>query len=210
TCRSMRRTDEEITLASIDQDGLLLPRFEQLWPAPRVAADAFLPRNRFELVVVDHDGWIGVRKDFRGNRIAFVNELEAALDLAAAGCHVPAILGVDFDRPSITFAYINGAVVREALAQAGAPMRDRDVRPDRAALGDRRMQREQREAGRGLVDKVLEPESIARIGQNLLAIHRTGYTVEDVKYGNVIIDVTKTPFFVDWERALPLRRFSST
>ena len=121
--------NEEITLASIDQDGLLLARFEQLWPAPRVAADAFLPRSRFELVVVDHDGWIGVRKDFRGNTVAFVNELEAALDLAAAGCHVPAILGVDFNRPSITFSYINGAVVREALAQAGAPTRDRDVRP---------------------------------------------------------------------------------
>ncbi len=157
TCRAIRRPNEEITLASIDQDGLLLARFEQLWPAPRVvAADAFLPRSRFEVVVVDHDGWIGVRKDFRGNRIAFVNELEAALDLAAAGCHVPAILGVDFDRPSITFSYINGAVVREALAQAGAPMRDRDVRPDRAALSDRRIQRERREAGRGLVDKVLD------------------------------------------------------
>ena len=210
TCRAIRRPNEEITLASIDQDGLLLARFEQLWPAPRVAVDAFLPRSRFELVVVDHDGWIGVRKDFRGNRVAFVNELEAALDLAAAGCQVPAILGVDFDRPSITFSYINGAVVREALAQAGAPMRDRDVRPDRAALSDRRIQRERREAGRGLVDKVLEPETIARIGQTLLAIHRAGYTVEDVKYGNVIIEVTKTPYFVDCERALPLRQFSRT
>lgn len=66
TCRAIRRPNEEITLASIDQDGLLLARFEQLWPAPRVtAANAFLPRSRFELVVVDHDGWIGVRKDFR-------------------------------------------------------------------------------------------------------------------------------------------------
>ena len=35
-------------------------------------------------------------------------------------------------------------------------------------------------------------------------------TVEDVKYGNVIVEVTKTPYFVDWERALPLRRFSRT
>jgi tRNA A-37 threonylcarbamoyl transferase component Bud32/SAM-dependent methyltransferase len=208
TCRAVRRPNEEITLASIDQDGLLLARFEHLWPAPRVAADAFLPRSRFELVVVDHDGWIGVRKDFRGDRIAFVDELEAALDLAAAGCHVPAILGVDFERPSITFAYINGAVVRETLAQAGAPMRDRDVRPDQAALSDRTIQRERREAGRRLVDKVLEPETIARIGEAMLAIHRAGYTMEDVKYGNVIIEATKTPYFVDCERALPLRQFS--
>src|SRR5262245_56649861 len=87
-------------------------------------------------------------------------------------------------------------------------MRDRDVRPDHAALSDRRIRRERREAGRRLVDKVLEPETIARIGQAMLAIHRAGYTVEDVKYGNIIIEVTKTPYFVDCERALPLRRFS--
>src|SRR6266567_690027 len=53
TCREITGPNEEIALASIDQDGLLLARFEPLWPAPRVAADAFLPRSRFELVVVD-------------------------------------------------------------------------------------------------------------------------------------------------------------
>jgi SAM-dependent methyltransferase len=56
----------------------------------------------------------------------------------------------------------------------------------------------------------LEPETIASIGQTMLAIHRAGYTVEDVKYGNVIIEVNKTPYFVDCERALPLRQFSHT
>src|SRR6266851_6940440 len=209
-CRPLRRPNEEIVLADIDQDGFLQPRFPQFWTAPSIDAYSFLPRNRFELFVVDRDGWVGVRKNFRENRIAFASELEAVLDLSAVCSHVPAILGVDFERLSITFAYISGAIVREALAQAGAPIRDRDVQPDRAALSDRRIQRERREAGRRLVDKVLEPETIARIGQTLLAIHRAGYTVEDVKYGNVIIEVTKTPYFVDCERALPLRQFSRT
>jgi tRNA A-37 threonylcarbamoyl transferase component Bud32/SAM-dependent methyltransferase len=211
TCRRLRRSNEEITLASIDQDGFLCPRFEQFWDAPCVDADAFLPRDRHELTVVDRDGWVGVRKNFRGEKIAFVNELEAALDLAAAGCHVPAIFGVDFERLSITFAYINGVVVREALAQAGAPMRDRDVQPDRAKLGDRRIQQERRAAGRRLVDKIVDPKTITRIGETLLTIHRAGYTLEDVKYGNIIIEATtNTPYFVDCERALPLRQFSRT
>jgi Methyltransferase domain len=210
-CQPLRRSNEEIPLASIDQDGFLSPRFEQLWAAPRVDADAFLPRGRFELTVVDHDGWVGVRKNFRGDKVAFANELEAALDLAAAGCHVPVIFGVDFERLSITFAYVNGVVVREALAQAGAPMRDRDVRPGRAGLGDRSIQQERRVAGRRLVDKVVDPETIARIGDALLAIHRAGYTLEDVKYGNVIIEeATNTPYFIDCERALPLRQFPHT
>src|SRR3981081_666952 len=34
TCRPLRRPNEEITLASIDQDGFLRPRFEQFWDAP--------------------------------------------------------------------------------------------------------------------------------------------------------------------------------
>jgi Methyltransferase domain len=210
-CRPLRRSNEDIPLASIDQDGFLSPRFKQLWAAPRVDADAFLPRARFELTVVDHDGWVGVCKNFRGDKVAFVNELEAALDLASAGCHVPAIFGVDFEQLSITFAYINGVVVREALAEAGAPMRDRDVRPGRAGAGDRSIQQERRAAGRRLVDRVVDPGTIARIGDALLAIHRAGYTLEDVKYGNVIIEATtNTPYFVDCERALPLRQFSRT
>jgi hypothetical protein len=51
TCRRLRRSNEEITLASIDQDGFLCPRFEQFWDAPCVDADAFLPRDRYELTV---------------------------------------------------------------------------------------------------------------------------------------------------------------
>jgi len=208
-CRPLRRPDEEITLADIDQDGFLLPRFEQFWAALCVNVDAFLPRERFELSVVDRDGWVGVRKNFRGSKVAFVNELEAALDLVAAGCQVPGILSVDFEKLAITFAYINGVVVRGALAQAGAPMRHRDMRPGHVMLGYRRIQQEGREAGRRLIDKVLDPETIARIGKALLAIHRAGYTLEDVKYGNVIIEATSnTPYFVDWELALPLRQFS--
>lgn len=207
-CRPLRRTCEEIPLADIDQDGFLRPRFERLWAAPCADANAFLPRGRFELSVVDRDGWVGVRKDFRGSRHAFVNELEAALDLAAAGCHVPAVLSVDFERLSITFAYIHGAVVREALAQAGAPMRDRDVRPSRLPLASHRIQQKRRAAGRRLINKVLDGETIARVGNGLLAIHRAGYTLEDVKYGNIIIEaMTSTPYFVDCELALPLRQF---
>lgn len=208
-CSSLRRPDEEIVLADIDQDGLLVPRFECFWAAPQVAADSPLRRERYELSVVDHDGWIGVRKDFRGSKVDFLNELEAALDLADAGCNVARVLSVDFERLSITFSYINGTVIREALARLGAPMRDRDVRPSRLRLGYRRIQQERALAGRTLIDKVVGPETIARIGAALLAIHRAGYTLEDVKYGNVIIEATtNTPYFVDYERALPLRRFS--
>jgi tRNA A-37 threonylcarbamoyl transferase component Bud32 len=212
-CRPLRRPQQEIPLADIDQDGFLLPRYGLLWDAPTIGAKGFLPRTRFELTVIDRDGWVGVRKNFRGDKTAFVNELEAALDLGAAGCRVPAILGVDFERLSITFAYLDGIVVREELAQAGARLRDRDLKPVRFNIGKRirdyRLHKKRAMCGRSLIDEVFDQEIIARIGETLLAIHRANYTLEDIKYGNVIIEArTKTPYFVDCERALPLREFS--
>jgi SAM-dependent methyltransferase len=215
TCRPLRRTNEEIALADIDQDGLLNPRFLPFWDAPRVDAKGFLPRGRFELTVVDRNGWVGVRKNFRGDKVAFVNELEATLDLKAAGCNVPAIFDVDFERLAITYAYIDGVVVREALAQAGAPIRDRDVTPVRSPIANRilsnRVYNRRIVAGRSIIENVLDAKTIASVGEGLLAIHRAGYALEDVKYGNVIIETaTGIPYFVDCERALPLRQFSPT
>jgi tRNA A-37 threonylcarbamoyl transferase component Bud32 len=209
-CRPVRRAGQQIVLARIDQDGLLCPTFDHFWPAPRTTADSFLPRNRFELAVVDDDGWVGVRKDFRGDKAAFANELEASLDLGAAGCPVPPILRVDFDHLSITFAYVDGVDVRESLAQAGVQMRDRENRPGRTKRDNERIYRQRCLAGRAMVDQVVGHETIERIGDGLLAIHRAGYALGDVKYGNIIIESkTKAPYFVDCERALPLRDFSA-
>jgi SAM-dependent methyltransferase len=94
-------------------------------------------------------------------------------------------------------------------------MRDRDVTPARSRIGNRimsnRLYKKRILAGRCLIDQVLAAETIARVGQAMLAIQRAGYTLEDVKYGNIIIEATtKTPYFVDFERALPLHEFSGT
>src|SRR5713226_6202511 len=48
-----RRANEEIVLANIDQDGFVQPRFAEFWGVPCVDADAFLPRDRLELCIVD-------------------------------------------------------------------------------------------------------------------------------------------------------------
>src|SRR5207253_11523259 len=62
-----------------------------------------------------------------------------------------------------------------------------------------------------IIENVLDAKTIASVGEGLLAIHRAGYALEDVKYGNVIIETaTGIPYFVDCERALPLRQFSPT
>jgi PST family polysaccharide transporter len=208
-CRPLRHSNREIPLADIDQDGFLSPRFGVLWPAPVADRGSFRPRIRFDLTVVDVDGFVGVCKSFRGDKAAFVNELEAALDLTAAGCNVPAVLKVDFEQTSITFAYINGMVVREGLAQAGAQiLRDRSMPSTCSRFRGYRLEKERLSAAMSVLHKVLDRETITRAGEALLAIHRAGYTLEDVKYGNVIIEATTgKPYFIDCERALLLREF---
>ena len=102
-CRPLRRSQQEITLADIDQDGSLAPRHSSLWAGAVTAIQPFLHRRRFSITVVDWNGWVGVRKHFRGDTTAFVNELEAVLDLRARGCAVPEVLAVDFDLPIVAF-----------------------------------------------------------------------------------------------------------
>jgi hypothetical protein len=214
-CRPLRDSHQEIALADIDQDGALAPRYSSLWAGAVIAAQPFLQRRRFAIAVVDWNGWVGVRKNFRGDTTAFVNELEAVLDLRARGCAVPEVFAVDFDLPSITFSYIVGTVVREELAQAGAQLRDRDLRPIRNEALHRIRQywldRRRTASGRRLIGRVLDKDSISRIEAGLLAIHRSGYCLGDIKYGNIIIQAdTKTPYFIDFEYALPLNRFNQT
>jgi len=209
-CAPLRNSSREIPLGDVDQDGFVLPRYPFFWDVPRVSPHLFLPRARFTLTIVDRDGWVGLRKHFRGDKTAFVNELEASVDLIARGCNVPGILHVDFDDLSITFCYIHGPVVREALAQAGALLRDRDVPEPRGIDRLRRRQLEKRRAAssRRLLHRVLDRETIENIATCLLSVHRAGYTLEDIKYGNIIIEsTTNTPYFVDLEHALPLSRF---
>jgi serine/threonine protein kinase len=191
--------EEQVRLAEFDHDGTLLPLVDHLWEVPRISREKFLPRRKFRIWLVDHVGQVGVRKEFAEDRGGFLNELEALLALRRAGCAVPAVLHVDFDQLAITEEYIHGEVVREKLAAAGACIRDRDI-------GAANVSEQQRiERARAVLPQVLSAEQIEQIAAELRRIHFAGYVLEDVKYGNVIIEHrTGRARFVDFERALPI------
>ena len=200
---SRRETHKVVPLALIDRNGPGLPLLGLFWSKSVIPPIDFRPGDRHSLLIVDLDGDVGVLKSFRERKAEFVNELEVASALHLAGCSVPDILHVDFDHLEIVYSYIPGILLREALAQLGA---DFNVRPKTFADRFRRQSYVRAKRGRPYVRSVMTGEEITRLGSELISIHRAGYTLEDIKYGNIIIEAgTRAPVFIDFERAFNLK-----
>lgn len=201
--------DAIVPLALLDRSGHGLPLFGCFWSELTIPAADFRSGFRHTLLVVDVGGDVGVLKSFRHHKAAFVNETEVATTLIAAGCNVPEILRIDFDRLEIVYSYIPGVLLRDALVRAGAHF---VATPRRKLITRlRHMLRFHAKEGRPCIPSVINSEEIARLGVAFVAIHRAGYTFEDVKYGNIILEEeTKTPFFVDFESACSLQGLSRT
>jgi len=205
---SLRQPGAQIVLAQIDQDGFALPAFPHYWDSPRTTADAFIPRSRFAVRVVDCGGVVGVRKEYGRDIGGMLNELEAAITLIGAGLPVASILDVDFRRCAVTFSYVPGLDVREILARAGARVRNRDQPEEPRRLGARRACAIRIQEGRRFIERALPASAVAAITRTLENIHRASVALEDVKYGNIILERDSgQPYFVDFERAVPLQEF---
>lgn len=192
----------ELVIGDFDQDGGILTRVGPIAGLPMLAKERFLPRSGCPVLLVDLDGRLGVRKQFR-SFARFVQELEAMAALEPLGCAIPRLMNVDWSRCWITTEYIAGDVVRELIAAAGADIRDRDSDqpPGRKREAMRAL------AGRAFVPAVMSRAEVGAIASALEAIHRAGFVLEDVKLGNIILKSgTREPVFIDLERALPLAR----
>jgi tRNA A-37 threonylcarbamoyl transferase component Bud32 len=197
----LRQPDRELVIGDFDQDGGIAPRFGAMHGVPSISAKDFMTRTGFPILLVDLNGRLGVRKEFR-RFSAFVQELEALLDLEARGCAVPQLMNVDWHAHTMTIAFVPGNVVREMLAEAGADIRDRTLE----SAYTRSIDKERIRRGRKLVPQVLPDWQVARIAAALSAIHEAGYALEDVKFGNIILDREGEPVFIDLERALPIAK----
>jgi len=194
----------EVMIGQIDQDGFVLSRFGPLRDVPTVSADQFLARKRFDLKVLAVDGYVGVRKDYCGNKSCFVSELKALHHLGLAGCDVPAIMDVDFDGLTITFSFILGPVLREELAKRGAILRDRDVdnNPNFGSLDPQARWLKRIEEGKRVLYDVIDAQFVEDLFALLKKVHGAGFVLTDIKYGNIIIEKESgKPYWVDFDSA---------
>ena len=195
----LRREDRELVIGDFDQDGGILARFGDMQGVPTIDAADFIVRSGFPVLLVEINGRLGVRKEFR-RFSAFVQELEALLDLETRA-PVPKVMNVDWEAHTITISFVHGNVVPEMLANGA-----KHPRSYFKSAYSRSIDKERVRKGRERVPEILSSRQISSIARALTKIHAAGYALEDVKFGNIILDMEGEPIFVDLERALPIAR----
>ncbi|MBI5030568.1 MAG: hypothetical protein HZB51_08570 [Chloroflexi bacterium] len=202
--KSQQRDGQEIVIAEVDKNGSMFSYYGTIPNVPNGDAGKFTERTRFAVQLVARNGYMGIRKSFTGRRLNFINELKILYHLNAQGCHIPAILGVDFDKLTLTISYIAGHVLRDDLAALGAqfhakyPRKRADLTPD-----ERRSIRAMRsEQGRQFLRQVIDESFIEHVYQEICKIHAVGVVNIDITYGNILIErYSKQPYLIDFEHA---------
>ncbi len=200
--KKTQQQSDEVAIAEIDQDGFLLSHFGLIRNVPTVSEKQFLVRKRSSLKLVAINGYVGVKKDYKGNKLSFVNEIRALYNLGLAGCNVPAIMDVDFDNLTLTLSYILGSVLREELAKRGAVLRDRDVdnNPDFVRLNPKEKRLKRIQEGKRVLYNVIDSQFVEDLFTELNKIHASGFILNDIKYGNIIIEKKSgKPYLIDFE-----------
>jgi tRNA A-37 threonylcarbamoyl transferase component Bud32/SAM-dependent methyltransferase len=200
----LTQTEAWIKIADIDQDGFFLSEFGPLAVGPCISWQEFQPRRKYRLSLVASQGRLGVRKEFRGNRIKFLNELKTLHLLAKAGCKVPAILDVDFGNLDIVVSFIKGKVLRQELADRGAAILDRQVEcdPQLQQLSAEDVWHVRIKRALKVLPQAVDTGFTEALFAELQKIHQTGTVVADFKYGNIIIEKhSGAPYLIDFENA---------
>ena len=202
--KKIRQKSNEVTIAEIDQDGFLRSYFGPIKSLQTVSQKDFLSRKRFNLQLVCLDGYVGVKKDYNGNKVSFLNEIKSLHILGQAGCNVPTILNIDFDNLVMISAYIFGKVLRTELAKQGATVLDRNVNDNQEFKYLNRKERHLKriKEGKRFLFKVIDNQFVNELHDELKKIHSNGFIYDDLKYGNIIIEkFSGKPYLIDFEES---------
>jgi len=196
---------QKVELGEIDQDGFLLSKVGVISKVPGVSDMHFIARKRFDLRMVAMNGYVCIEKHYKGNKSAFVNEIEAHYYLGLAGCNIPVIMDVDFDRLTLTLSYISGRGLRKELAKRGAVLRDRDIEdnPQLTWYAKRKRARRRIAEARRVLYDVIDSQFVENLFTQLRKVHEARFIWNDIKYGNIIIEEhSGKPYLIDFDWAL--------
>lgn len=202
--RSAAEGSSTVVIADVDQDSFFLSRVGEIPHATLVPEAEFIRRKRFGLQMVALNGVVGIRKDYRGDKRSFANELTVLHRLAKGGCRVPSLLDVDFDNLALTFSYIPGTTLRERLAGLGAILTDRDVerRQEFRSLTPKQRELTRIAEGKKVLPDAVDSAFVEDLFEELSRIQAAGVVSLDVKYGNVVIEAASgKPFLIDFDGA---------
>jgi len=193
-----------VILGEIDQQGRLLSYFGPVPNFRMVERGQFEPRKRFTVRLVALDGIVGIEKSYEGRPSNFLNELLMLYRLGNAHCRVPAILGVDFDKKSLTTSFIRGRVLRDALEARGARLNTNELVDASlvSQMNKSMLLLLRSDEGKRLLPEVLDASTSELLFDELMQMHAAGVIGNDIKYGNVIIEEDSgEPYWIDFDHA---------
>jgi hypothetical protein len=191
---------DPVTVAEVDQDGFLRSHYGAIARRTCVSADGYRPRRRNKISIIATRRGVAVEKHLQDDIRGFVRELHCLTVLREAGCRVPAVLAADFHTRTIWTAYIPGRVLRDALAECGARLLDRDL-PPLPHMDSRELRSWRIREGRQKLQEVAAPARIrAELWRQVSCAHSAGIALSDIKFGNIILDAEDNqPWLIDFE-----------
>ena len=195
----------EVIIGEIDQDGFCMSYFGPIQNVSTVSENEFLKRKKFNIKLVALGGYIGCKKDYKGNKLSFINEIRALHILGLAGCNVSSIMDVDFNNLTLTVSYIFGPILREELAKKGAILRDRDVEnsPNFLRLEPKEREFKRITQGKKFLYEIIDSQFVEELFVELKKIHESKFIYNDIKYGNIIIEKESgKPYLIDFDNTI--------
>ncbi len=193
--------DQEIVIGRFDNDGRVLGVLGPLPGLPMVDEADFAERVRFGLDIVLLGNSVLVRKDFRGDRAAFLNEW-LSLAILSGEANVPSIHRADETSCRLYRNLVLGKTVREILVKAGARILHAQTRDDPELAHLDAASRLHAVVARG-TDRIPEclPEAfLCAMEDQLDRIHQRGVTGVSHTFGNVVASPRDgSPWFIDLE-----------
>ena len=202
----------EYLLGEFDQDGYVLPGLDSIEGISTIDKQHFLPRKRFKLYLVSVFGRIGVKKDYNGNKVAFLIELKVYFRLAGKNINVPTILDVDYDHLTIIFSYIPGPTIREKLFDIGAVIIDQTLltNPELHKIPGNLRWLIQTENKSETLYKIIDRQFSEDLLSEIKKIHDCDVFISDLKYGNIIIEKTShEPYLLDFDQSRDISKFGN-
>lgn len=191
-------------IAEIDRNGSWLSYVGPIPDVETVTATDFQLRKRAQLQVVDVNGFIGVKKDYKGKYWSFVNELRSLHLLGKVGCCVPSIMCIDFNRPSLTTSYIKGKPLSDLLVKRGELLHTPccDSHLDLEELSRREQIELCIHSARPFLNEIIDQQFVNHAFMELAKIHTSRLIWNDVKYGNIVMEKhSGKPYLIDFDHA---------
>lgn len=186
---SRQNEENEVLIAEIDQQNRMMSRIGSSLSLAATSVDQenFEKRrhHRIELVLIS--GALAIKKSYC-NYGYFANEL-LALDALNSLPIVPQLLAVDRNNLVIYQTYLEGSNLGSILIEHGVTVDDqfRFTYPGIGNWSEEAGGADKRSQIMSCLKGILNPSQIECISDLLIAIHRAGIAVKDVKYGNIIV-----------------------